>query len=103
MHSVAILPQFQRQGLGRTILKAYVQRMESSGICDRIALLAHEEMIRFYENSGFRNQGKSEVKFGGGGWSDMVSGHNLLVSKASNEQSDGNPADLRILRPMRPL
>ena len=75
MHSVAVLPQFQRQGLGKTILKAYVQRMESSGICDRIALLAHDEMIRFYENSGFQSRGKSEVKFGGGGWSDMVSSH----------------------------
>ena len=55
------------------MLKSYVQRMEASGIGDRIILLAHDELIKFYESSGFRDQGQSDVKFGGGGWNDMVS------------------------------
>lgn len=49
-----------------------MQRMESSGIGDRIALLAHKKNIKFYENAGFRYQGESEVTSGGGGWNDMV-------------------------------
>lgn len=49
-----------------------MQRMETSGIGDRIALLAHDELLKFYENSGFRDRGKSKVQFGGGSWNDMV-------------------------------
>ena len=73
VHSVAILPEYQGRGLGRTICKAYTQRMETAGIGDRIALLAHDHLIAFYQKSGYKNQGKSEVKFGGGNWSDMAS------------------------------
>lgn len=62
------------------MLKSYVQRMETSGIGDRIVLLAHDELIKFYENSGFRDQGRSEVKFGGGGWNDMVS--NFIAARS---------------------
>ena len=69
------------------MLKSYVQRMEASGIGDRIILLAHDELIKFYENSGFRDQGQSEVKFGGGGWNDMVSNfhwHKIKVLDCSD-------------------
>ena len=59
-----------------------MQRMESSGIGDKIALLAHKEMIVFYEKAGFRNQGESEVKSGGGGWNDMVSTHSTARNLA---------------------
>ena len=64
------------------MLKSYVSRMESSGMGDRIILLAHDELIKFYESFGFRNQGQSEVKFGGGGWNDMVS-NSIAVSSIS--------------------
>ena len=64
------------------MLKSYVQRMETSGIGDRIILLAHDELVKFYENSGFRNQGQSEVKFGGGGWNDMVS--NFIAARSTS-------------------
>ena len=51
--------------------------METSGIADRIALLAHEHLVRMYEGMGFEDRGKSNVKFGGGGWTDLVSLVNL--------------------------
>ena len=41
LHSVAILPAFQGRGLGRTLLCAYMQQMNGSGIADRLALIAH--------------------------------------------------------------
>ena len=72
VHSVAILPQYQGRGLGSTIFKAYTQRMETAGISDRIALLAHDHLIGFYQKVGYDNKGKSGVTFGGGGWNDMA-------------------------------
>ena len=54
-------------------MKSYEQRMETSGIADRIALLAHDHLVKMYEGLGFENRGKSNAKFGGGGWNSLVS------------------------------
>jgi len=72
VHSLGVLPAYQRRGLVKTIMKSYQQRMETSGIADRIALLAHEHLVRMYEGLGFEDKGKSTVKFGGGGWNNLV-------------------------------
>ena len=57
-------------------MKSYQQRMETSGIADRVALLAHDHLVQMYESIGFEARGKSDVRFGGGGW-------NVLVGKIS--------------------
>lgn len=72
IHSLAVLPEYQKRGLGKTLMKAYLHRMETHGVADRAALLAHEELIPYYEKLGFENKGKSDAQFGGGGWYDMV-------------------------------
>lgn len=72
IHSLAALPEFKGRGLGKIVMKSYIQRMESSGIADRIALLTHDPLVGYYEALGFRNRGKSELSFGGGGWNNMV-------------------------------
>lgn len=72
IHSLAVLPQFQRKGLGSTLLKAYLDRLAKQDVADRAALIAHEDMIPYYEKFGFKNRGKSAAQFGGGGWFDMV-------------------------------
>jgi len=72
LHSLAVLPSYQDKGLGRTIMMAYMQQMNGAGIADRIALIAHDYMVEFYEKLGFKNKGPSEAQFGGGGWIDMV-------------------------------
>ena len=72
IHSLGVLPAYQRRGLAKTIVKSYEQRMETSGIADRISLLAHEHLVRMYEGMGFKDKGKSSVKFGGGGWINLV-------------------------------
>ncbi|KAL8841841.1 MAG: hypothetical protein Q9205_005440 [Flavoplaca limonia] len=71
VHSLAALPEFKGRGLGKIIMKAYLQRMETSGIADRIALLAHDHLIPYYESLGFVDIGKSKVQFGGGEWVNM--------------------------------
>lgn len=73
IHSLGVLPAYQGQGLAKTIMKSYEQRMETSGIADRIALLAHDDLVKMYEGLGFENRGKSNAKFGGGGWNALVS------------------------------
>ena len=72
IHSLAVLPEFQGKGFGRMLLRAYIQRMESAQIADRIAIIAHKGLIRYYEDAGFRSLGESKVQFGGGGWVAMV-------------------------------
>lgn len=72
IHSLAVLPDYQKRGLGKTLMKAYLQRMESHGVADRVALITHEALIPYYEALGFESKGKSQAKFGGGGWFDMV-------------------------------
>ena len=54
-------------------MKSYQQRMETSGIADRIALLAHDHLVDMYEGMGFEDKGKSHVRFAGGGWNSLVS------------------------------
>ena len=72
IHSLAVLPEYQKRGLGKTLMMAYIQRMEAHGVADRLALIAHEELIPYYEGLGFENKGKSEAQFGGGGWFALV-------------------------------
>jgi len=72
IHSLAVLPQYQDRGLGKTLMEAFLQRTASHGVADRAALLAHKDLIPYYEKFGFENKGESEVRFGGGGWYDMV-------------------------------
>ena len=71
IHSLAVLPAYQRRGLGKTLLKAYLQRMEAQGVADRVVLLAHQELVAYYEAVGFENLGRSRATFGGGGWFDL--------------------------------
>lgn len=72
VHSVAVLPTYHRRGLGKTLIKSYTQRMESSGIADRVSLLAHDHFVKFYEGVGFSNRGPSDCKSYGGSWFNMV-------------------------------
>lgn len=72
IHSLAVSKPYQRIGLGSIILKAYLQRIECSGIADGIALVAHDYVMKFYEKLGFESKGESKCTFGSGGWFDMA-------------------------------
>lgn len=58
--------------LGETVMKAYLQRIWSAGVADRVSLLAHREFVGFYEKLGFEDQGLSSSELYGGGWVNMV-------------------------------
>ncbi|KAF4631393.1 hypothetical protein G7Y89_g6738 [Cudoniella acicularis] len=72
LHSVAVLPRFQGRGIGQVLMKAYIAQMNGAGIVDRLALIAHDHKVTWYETLGFTNKGSSKAQFGGGGWFDMV-------------------------------
>lgn len=72
IHSLAVLTDFQRRGLGTTLMKAYLDRLKSSGMADSVAIIAHDHLISYYERFGFKSLGPSKAEFGGGGWYDMV-------------------------------
>ncbi|KAK3680802.1 hypothetical protein LTR37_021044 [Vermiconidia calcicola] len=91
IHSLAVLPQYQKRGLGKTLLKAYLQRMEGQGVGDRVALIAHEHLIAYYEGFGFENKGKSEAQFGGGGWYDLV--RELRSEESADDDDDDADGD----------
>ncbi|KAB8648470.1 hypothetical protein FH972_026127 [Carpinus fangiana] len=72
VHSLAVLPDYQKRGIGRVLMKAYVQRMNESKIADRISILAFERLVPFYESLGFENRGKGGSRYGGEDWVNMV-------------------------------
>ena len=104
IHSLAVLPEHQGKRIGWTLMKAYIQRIKDAAVADRIALLAHDNLVPFYTALGFEDRGASDCTFGGGGWIDMVSSLNPRVSwidqpKANSLELTSSlyPTDSRVL------
>ncbi|KAH8151159.1 uncharacterized protein LAJ45_04861 [Morchella importuna] len=74
LHSLAIVPACQRRTLGTTLLAEFIVNClkAAAGVVERIAIIAREGLVRFYERFGFVCYGLSNVGFGGGGWRDLV-------------------------------
>lgn len=74
VHSLAILPAYQKRKLGRALMNVYVEYVKNQvSYATAIIIIAHNHLIPFYKSLGFKDQGPSECTFGGGGWFDMVS------------------------------
>jgi len=72
VHSLAVLPAYQRLGLAAMLLRSYVQTVRDQGVGARVALITYPPLVPFYARLGFRAAGASAATFGGGGWVDMV-------------------------------
>ncbi|KAI0909313.1 hypothetical protein F4823DRAFT_595055 [Ustulina deusta] len=72
IHSLAVHPKLQGVGIGKLIVKAYMQQVKNSALADRVALICQEYLINYYRRFGFCHMGPSRATFGGGGWHDMV-------------------------------
>jgi predicted GNAT family N-acyltransferase len=72
IHSLAVLPDYHKNGVGTNLLNGYIQRVKEAKAADRIALIAEDRLVPFYQGLGFRNVGPSEATFGGIPWNDMV-------------------------------
>ena len=49
LHTLCVHPGWRAKGLGTLLLKEYVQRMEKEKGVERIALIAHDVLLGFYE------------------------------------------------------
>ncbi|KAI1160141.1 acyl-CoA N-acyltransferase [Nemania serpens] len=72
IHSLAVHPKLQGVGMGKLIVKAYLQQIKSSEIADRVALICQEYLVNYYKRHGFTHVGPSKANFSGGGWHDMA-------------------------------
>ena len=73
IHSICVHPEYQKLGLGTTLVKAYLQRMEGAGIADRGAVLARPEKVGWYVGCfGFEDQGDSQIKAAGQALKNLV-------------------------------
>ncbi|KAJ4390037.1 hypothetical protein N0V93_007510 [Gnomoniopsis smithogilvyi] len=71
MHSLAVAPKMQGCGLGKLVIKSFLQQMKTIG-SERVALICQDYLVTYYERFGFKHVGKSNAKFGGGGWHNMI-------------------------------
>lgn len=76
IHSVCVSPSYRRKGLGLALLKEYIEhlekaRAEGTESWDTVLLLAHEDLITFYQKAGFENGGRSSVVHGTLPWYEM--------------------------------
>jgi ribosomal protein S18 acetylase RimI-like enzyme len=73
IHSVAVSPEYQGKKVGRALVRAYIEYLGRGCFgANKAVLIAHDYLVKFYEDVGFKNLGKSESSFAGGGWFDMV-------------------------------
>lgn len=72
LHSLAVVPEYQKLGLGTILMKSYVQRIMEADVADRIAILTYQRLIPYYAKLGFENKGQSDATYGGGNWINMV-------------------------------
>ncbi|KAL9116349.1 MAG: hypothetical protein Q9187_007126 [Circinaria calcarea] len=79
IHSLAVLPTHQNRLLGRTIIKSYLQRMESAGLADGAVLIAPPKLVNWFARVGFRDSGPSQTNLGSGEWRAMVCGFSVMM------------------------
>lgn len=68
IHSIVVDPAYQNLGVGTNLIRDYINRMSVHGTADKLILLAHDEMVPFYQRLGFVSMGPSPTNFGGGNW-----------------------------------
>lgn len=79
LHSLAVSPKLQGCGLGKLVIKAFLQQMHAMG-AERVALICQDYLVGYYERFRFKHAGASDAEFGGGGW------HNMVFDLASNSR-----------------
>lgn len=52
LHSLAVAPKLQGCGVGKIILKAYIQQMNNSGLADRVSLLCQDVCLLLFSSAG---------------------------------------------------
>ncbi len=67
---LAVLPQYQRQGLATELVRRYAEREKANGR-KRLLLTCLEEKVTMYEKFGFSDLGMANSSWGGEEWHEM--------------------------------
>ena len=68
---LAVLPEYQRQGIGAVLLNHLIDWSKKKGL-EQVILTCKEEKLPYYSKFGFENRGISASCHGGALWYDMV-------------------------------
>lgn len=68
---VAVTPHFQTRGVATALLE-HLEKEAISKNRESITLTCKEDLIRFYENLGYKNRGVSKSEHGGVTWYNMI-------------------------------
>ncbi|PGL69074.1 N-acetyltransferase [Bacillus sp. AFS055030] len=68
---IAVSPQNQNKGIASKLL-SHIEKVSKENNRDSITLTCKENLIRFYENHGFINNGISSSTHGGVKWYNMI-------------------------------
>lgn len=68
---LAVLPEYQRQGIGGMLLEKLIAFAREQGMA-RVILTCKEQKLAYYGKFGFQNRGVSHSNHGGALWFDMV-------------------------------
>ncbi|KAL4722791.1 hypothetical protein ACLX1H_010029 [Fusarium chlamydosporum] len=72
LHSFIVCPEVQGVGIGKTVMKSYLELMNESGVADRVAIICQPYAIQFYKCFGFKDLGPSTEALAGQGYHAMV-------------------------------
>ncbi|KAK7207117.1 hypothetical protein BZA70DRAFT_286495 [Myxozyma melibiosi] len=80
IQAFSVDPDYQGMKLGTTILRDYIQRLSTQAVASKIVILAHADMVPFYEKLGFYDSGGSQINANGADdW------HNVWISLDDGE------------------
>ena len=64
--ALAVLPEFQKQGIARRLMSTFVEEARQRGH-EHVLLLCKRHLMAYYEKMGFIHMGPSRSTHGGGG------------------------------------
>lgn len=71
IHSIVVHPNYQKKNLATLLLHDYIQKLSNQQVGDKIAIIAKENLLPFYNRIGFITKGISKCQHGGEEWYDL--------------------------------